>query len=89
MSKKSRRARRPNLPPEAFNMPTATATAPRIGAQVATNGTSAPAATQGQRRVTNINWQEEYGDVLGDLKRTAILAVAMMVAMGVLSIFIR
>ena len=69
-------------------MPTATATAPRIGAQVAptTNGTSAPAA--GQRRISNINWQAEYGEVLGDLKRTAILAVIMMVAMGVLSIFI-
>ena len=68
-------------------MPTATATAPRIGAQVATNGSSAPAAVQ--RRASNINWQAEYGDVLGDLKRTAILAVAMMVAMGVLSFFFR
>ena len=87
MSKKSRRSRRPNLPPEAFNVPTAIATAPRTGAKAATNGTT-PASGPTERRTTTINWQAEYGDVLGDLKRTAILAVIMMAARGILSIFI-
>ena len=48
--------------------------------------TSAPAPA---RRVTEINWQEEYSEVLGDLKRTAILAVIMITAMGALSFIIR
>ena len=42
-----------------------------------------------QRRVTTINWQEEYGAVLGDLKRTGILAVIMMGVMIALSFVIR
>ena len=80
MSKKSRRQRRPNLPPEAFNTPAASA-AP----QSATAGASAAPA----RRITEINWQEEYSEVLGDLKRTGILAVIMIAAMGALSFIIR
>ncbi len=80
MSKRSRRLRRPNLPPEAFNSPTAS-----VSATPANAGTTATPVKQ----VTEINWSEEYSEVLGDLKRTAILAVSMISIMGVLSFIIR
>jgi hypothetical protein len=86
MSKKTRRQRRVNLPPEAFNNPTAM---PQPRPQTAT---SAPASPTTNGRVTAaapINWREEYGDVLGDLKRTGILAVIMMAVMVALSFIIR
>ena len=41
------------------------------------------------RRITEINWQAEYSEVLGDLKRTAILATIMIVVMVALSFIIR
>jgi hypothetical protein len=82
MSKKSRRQRRLNLPPEAFNNPVAAAPA-RIGADAA----AAPNARD--RRPVQVNWKEEYGEVLGDLKRTGILAAIMMAAMVALSFIIR
>jgi hypothetical protein len=85
MSKRSRRLRRPNLPPEAFNSPAANAPS-QLAAVTGGTTTSAPAPA---RRVTEINWQEEYSEVLGDLKRTAILAVIMITAMGALSFIIR
>jgi hypothetical protein len=81
MSKKSRRQRRPNLPPEAFNSPSAAIAAPAVRA-------AATATAAAPRKLLEINWQEEYSEVLGDLRRTAILAVIMIVAMGVLSIVI-
>ena len=81
MSKKSRRQRRPNLPPEAFNSPQA-AIAARPTADKAAS--AAPA----QRRVAEVNWKEEYGEVMGDLKRTAVLAVILMAAMGALALII-
>jgi hypothetical protein len=34
------------------------------------------------------NWQDEYSDVLGDLKRTGILAAAIMAGMIALSFVI-
>ena len=80
MSKKSRRQRRPNLPPEAFNSPSAAIAAPAVRAN-----DPAPAP----RKLLDINWHEEYSEVLGDLRRTAILAAIMLVAMGVLSFVIR
>lgn len=83
MSKKSRRQRRPNLPPEAFSTPTASAALQPAAASA--NGASAATT----RQATEINWQEEYSEVLGDLKRTAVLAVIMVAAMGVLSFIIR
>lgn len=81
MSKKSRRQRRLNLPPEAYNNPVAVAPAARIGAD--------SAITPAQRGIAQINWKDEYGDVLGDLKRTGILAAIMIAAMIVLSFIIR
>jgi hypothetical protein len=94
MSKKARRQRRVNLPPEAFNNPAA-APIPRIGADAPAPAGSAaraaaPAAYMPNGRVpTEINWQEEYGEVLGDLKRTGILAAILMAAMFALSFIIR
>jgi hypothetical protein len=83
MSKKQRRQRKPNLPPEAYQMPSA---APVVRSST---GNAAPAVTPAQRSATTVNWQAEYGDVLGDLKRTAILATVIMVAMIALSFIIR
>lgn len=82
MSKKQRRQRKLNLPPEAYQMPTA-APVVRPSASKAT-----PAVTPAQHSATTVNWQAEYGDVLGDLKRTAILATVIMVAMIALSFII-
>ena len=82
MSKRSRRQRRTNLPPEAFNSPAASA-APQL---VSASGGAAVAPV---RRITEINWQAEYSEVLGDLKRTAILATIMIVVMVALSFVIR
>jgi len=81
MSKKSRRQRRPNLPVEAFNVPTATS-------KLATQ-TPAVSVRETPRATPQVNWQEEYGDVLGDLKRTTVLAVILMSAMVILSFIIR
>ena len=83
MTKKTRRQRRVNLPPEAFNAPN-TMPAPRPSTEMAGS-----TSTSNGRVPVQINWQEEYGDVLGDLKRTGIIATAMMVVMVALSFIIR
>lgn len=78
MSKKARRERRVNLPPEAFRTPVAAAAAP---------GETAKPAASPQRAL--INWKDEYGAVLGDIKRTGIIAAILMAAMVALSFVIR
>ena len=83
MSKKSRRQRRLNLPPEAYNTPAAAPVARPAGSVAP--ATPAPM----QRRVSEVNWQAEYGDVFGDLKRTGILAAVIMAVMVGLSFIIR
>lgn len=75
-----RRYKNPNLPQEAFNNPIAKAATATSAA-----GADASAMT-GPRK---INWQGEYGEVLGDLRRTAIIAVGMIAVMVVLSFVIR
>jgi len=85
MSKKSRRARAPNLPPEAFNAPTASA-AP--AAKAAAAGKNAPAVAPAPAKVAGVNWKAEYGAVIGDLRRTAILAAVMLAVMVALSFII-
>ncbi len=100
MSKKSRRQRRLNLPPEAYNVPAAVATrpaAPPAGSEAAPVKEAREAV---QRRPAQagrtaqggqpapINWQAEYGEVLGDLKRTGVLAAIIMAAMIGLSFII-
>ncbi len=86
MAKKARRQRRPNLPPEAYNTPQAAVAARPAADKAAT--TAAPAQAPAQRRAA-IDWKEEYGEVMGDLKRTAVLAAMLMAAMGVLAFIIR
>jgi len=66
-------------------MPATTASSAPASASLATAGAIATPA----RRITEINWQEEYSEVLGDLKRTAVLAVIMIAVMGALSFIIR
>lgn len=97
MSKKPRRLRTPNLPPEAFVTPPAArpestgteAAAPR--APETATGAARPAATGHSHEppVRAVNWQREYGAVLSDLKRTGILAGALLAIMIALSIVIR
>jgi hypothetical protein len=98
MSKKSRRERTPNLPPEAFNAPAPSA------APAAVKGKESPAtrdraetqaaqAAQATRKaaptVSTIDWQAEYGEVLGDLRRTFLIFAILVAAMIVLSFVIR
>lgn len=75
-----RRYRNPNLPQEAFNNPIAKT--PTVAASIG----AADVAVAGARKV---NWQDEYGEVLGDLRKTAIIAVGMVAVMIVLSFVIR
>ena len=77
MSKRyGRRPRNPNLPEEAFNNP--------ISAPLVTQ--TSPGAKPAARA---LNWREEYGEVIGDLSRTAIIFVGLVVVMVVLSFVIR
>ncbi len=95
MSKKPRRQRTPNLPPEAFVMPQAartesarTESAP-TRAPVAANSATKPApVASSDAPAKAVDWQREYGAVLGDLKRTGILAGILLMIMVVLSIII-
>lgn len=83
MSKKSRRDRRVNIPAEAYDAPTAKAipTAPKTEGKLASARQSVAAKV--------LDWQQEYGDVIGDLKRTFILALALAVLMVAMSFVIR
>lgn len=75
MTKKSRRLRTPNLPPEAFNIPTAASVAQ--GA-LATEGSPATAIAT-----------EDYAGVSGDLRRTLIIFAALAAAIVALSFVLR
>ena len=87
MSKKSRRLRTPNLPPEAFATPQmAPSRAP--GRASGATGAAAKAAASVTASAKGIDWRHEYGAVLGDLKRTGILASILLVVMVVLSFII-
>ncbi len=87
MSKKSRRERRPNLPPEAFNVPM------RAPAPATPDAKAEPAAvTVGARAPappTVANLHREYGEVLDDLRLTAIIFLALIAVMVVLSFLVR
>ena len=84
MSKKTRRYRTPNLPTSAYSAPSA----PAVSAAPVT-ATPAPARRTQTTPAVNLNWQDEYHEVFGDLKRTGVIAVVLLAAMGVLSFFIR
>lgn len=87
MSKKSRRERRPNLPPEAFNVP-ARAPAPatpdaRAEMAAVTVAARAPAPP------TAANLHREYGEVLDDLRLTSLIFLALIAVMVALSFLVR
>jgi hypothetical protein len=85
---KRRRDRQPNLPPEAFNAPAAIAQPEKSK----TNATQAAPAKRSAATVATspdaIDWQGEYGEVLGDLRRTFIIFTALVLAMIALSFVI-
>jgi len=92
MSKKSRRGRTPNLPPEAFNVP-----APKPAQSPAAIGepASRPAATGSARKFapaaapSGADLRREYSEVLGDLRLTAIIFIALIAVMVALSFVVR
>jgi hypothetical protein len=81
MSKRyGRRPRNPDLPAEAFNNP--------ISAPVAASAGSAGRTSMAPVART-MNWREEYSEVIGDLTKTAIIFVGLVVTMVALSFVIR
>ncbi|MCX6017291.1 MAG: hypothetical protein NTZ50_02105 [Chloroflexi bacterium] len=78
MSKKSRRLRTPNLPPEAYFVASGAA-APDVATAVAsvTGDTAIP-----------LDMRFEYKEVIGDLRRTFIIFISMVVVMLALSFVI-
>lgn len=84
MSKKSRRFRTPNLPPEAYAAAAAVdaAPAPRAAAAVAEAAVAVAVAPSA------LELRDEYKDVLGDLRKTFIIFISMVVVMLALSFVI-
>ncbi len=82
---KRRRDRTPNLPPDAFNAPIASA-APQVAV---TGDAVATSASRKSVMQTVIDWKGEYGEVLSDLRRTFIIFALLVVAMLALSFVIR
>ena len=83
MSKKPRRLRTPNLPPEAYNTPAATPATP------AAASTASPTVIHVAQPAQPINLMTEYKDVLRDLRRTFGIFFGMVIAMLALSFVIR
>jgi hypothetical protein len=78
MSKKSRRLRTPNLPESAYNVPVRSAAVDTATVQSAIDGGTG-----------TVNLNEEYSEVIGDLRRTFLIFIGMAVAMLALSFVIR
>ena len=88
MSKRySRRPRNPNLPEHAYNAPAEPAVPVTPVTTATTAGNRATAGTPLVRRV--VDWRNEYGEVIGDLRRTAVIFVGLIVVMVGLSFVIR
>jgi hypothetical protein len=83
MSKKSRRFRTPNLPPEAYAAVTSPGAAAEAPAAVANAASSPVAAAEGA-----LDLSGEYKDVIGDLRKTFIIFISMVVVMLALSFVI-
>lgn len=86
---KRRRDRQPNLPPEAFNAPAAISQPETNGTAPATTASAKRGATTAAAAPAVINWESEYGEVLGDLRRTFIIFSVLVLAMVALSFVIR
>ncbi len=82
---KRRRDRTPNLPPDAFNAPLASA-APKVA--VAGDAVATAVARKSVLQ-TVIDWKSGYGEVLSDLRRTFVIFALLVVAMLALSFVIR
>lgn len=82
MTKRARRYRSANIPAEAYNAPSGRP----LAAPVAEAGKPATRQSIASRV---LDWQAEYGDVIGDLKRTFIVALALAAGMFALSFVIR
>ncbi len=87
MSKKSRR---PNLPASAFNTITNTSSnsvnpSPALATNAPARVAAAPARNTLSAKNVTVNWEAEYGEVLGDLKKTGALALVLLAGMFVLS----
>ncbi len=82
MSKKTRRYRTPNLPTSAYGSAGGAESAPAAA-------TPAPVQRAPVAQVIARNWQDEYHEVIGDLKKTGIIAVILLSAMAILSFVLR
>ncbi|HQV27025.1 MAG TPA: hypothetical protein PLG23_17040 [Thermoflexales bacterium] len=82
MSKKPRRYRTPNLPTSAYGSVGGAGSAPATAV-------TAPVQRAPVAQVISKNWQDEYTEVLGDLKKTGIIAVILLAGMAVLSFVLR
>ncbi len=83
MSKRySRRPRNPNLPEHAYNTPV-DPVVPAVATVTPTGKVSAAVMPRMS------DWRNEYGEVIGDLRRTAVIFVGLVVVMVVLSFVIR
>lgn len=92
MSKKSRRERKPNLPPEAFNVPErapAPATPEAKADPTKTNATVSARAPAAPAQPAAANLRREYGEVLDDLRLTSLIFLALIAVMVVLSFIVR
>lgn len=88
---KRRRDRQPNLPPEAYNAPAAIPQLQpeKAGANYVQVSPAKRGAATAAAPAAVVNWQDEYGEVLGDLRRTFIIFTALVLAMIALSFVIR
>lgn len=84
---KRRRDRVPNLPPDAYNAPAASVSAAPTA--VKAGAAAAVAAPRKPLLPIEIDWKKEYGEVLGDLRRTFIIFFGLIVLMVALSFVIR
>ena len=86
---KRRRDRQPNLPPEAYNAPAAIPQTEKSKSDYVQVTPAKRGAATAVAPSETINWQAEYGEVLGDLRRTFIIFSILVLAMVALSFVIR
>ena len=57
----------------------------RTGGSAKPRVAAAPARNTSSAKNLTVNWEAEYGEVLGDLKKTGVLALVLLAGMIVLS----
>ncbi|MCS7088234.1 MAG: hypothetical protein NZL91_06040 [Thermoflexales bacterium] len=88
MSKKTKRRRVPNLPPEAFRVPAET-TIPSVTPVQNAAAVEHRAVERLERSTTATHLRAEYRVVLQDLRTTLMIFAGLLSVMVVLSFFIR